>query len=401
MKPTMHIFAVVGLLLQSVAAQAQGWHYNGFVNQTLINTSDNYMFGDTNDNLSFDYRELALIVTGSLSEQVEFSSQLLSRKAGNSDDGTPRIDYGFLSWRFYENVSWSNSFRLGRLKAPVGFYNDTRDSPFTRNGVFLPQSIYLDRVRNYIMRADELMYLGEWRSDQWTLNWKLAGGKNIPDVEELADSFRLPDSLQPNFSSARVWHFQFIAEYDGGRIRMGYSENDSPNNFSLIFPPISGVIRSSADSHWRILSFEYNALKWSFTTEVERAVFVYHGLVIDPHNPNYKDYPESGYGQFSWNLNQQHSIFIRKEVHRFNRNDPDGSLYMTFPTAALLGIGKIDRYGRSTTLGWSYRPAATWLIRLDISQNTGVMQATLRDAPKGFQPQKDWNMAALAVSWRF
>jgi len=52
-------------------------------------------------------------------------------------------------------------------------------------------------------------------------------------------------------------------------------------------------------------------------------------------------------------------------------------------------------------VGWSYRPTPDWLVRLDVSKNTGVMHATLRDAPKGFVARKEWYMAALGLSWRF
>jgi len=103
MKRPLFLYAAMGLLPLSVTAQAQSWHVNGFVNQTLIYTSDNYLFGKTDDNVSADYRELAVIVNGALSERWDVSSQLLSRKAGSADDGTPRIDYGFISWRFYES----------------------------------------------------------------------------------------------------------------------------------------------------------------------------------------------------------------------------------------------------------------------------------------------------------
>jgi len=251
------------------------------------------------------------------------------------------------------------------------------------------------------MRADEIMYLGEWRSDTWTVNWKFAGGKNIPDTDELADSFNLPDALEPQFDSADVWHFQILADYDGGRIRMGYSEYDTPNRYSLRSTYLAGEIASSADSHWRIVSFEYNALKWNFTTELERAEFSYHGLSIDPADPDYQDFPESAYAQFGWNLTPKHTLYVRKELMHFNRYDHDGSEYVEFPGATLLGTQKIDRYAHISMLGWSFRPTPTWLIRFDVSKNTGVMHVTQRDAPSGFEPRKEWTSAAFAVSWRF
>ncbi len=399
MKQLRCYFAVA--LLMSSAAQAQDWHYNGFINQTLINTSDNFMFGSTDDNLSLDYRELALIVGGPVLPQVDFSSQLLSRKAGVADDGTPRIDYAFFSWRFFENISFTQGARIGRLKAPIGFFNDSRDSPFTRIGVFLPQSIYVDRIRNFIMRADEVMYFGEWRAEKWLLNWKLAYGKNSPDKEEMDDFFHKPESLALSFESSNVWHFQLLADYDEGRMRFGYSEFDSPSKFALNNFQGLGEISSEGDSHWRVASFEYNDVSWSFTAEYSRAVVKYNGFSPDLTDPNYKDYPEAAYAQLMWRFTSSQSIFIRKEQNYLNRNDADGEHYALFPIAEMANLIAADRYGFSNVIGWSYVPNPSWLIRLDLSKNTGLLFMTERDAPAGYQSKLHWNMAALSVAWRF
>lgn len=392
---------LLGLAVASNASANQ-WRFNGFINQTAINTSDNYFFGNTDDNLSGDYRELALIGSGPLTESIDFSAQLLSRKAGTASDGTPAIDYGFVSWRFSETFAVTQGLRLGRLKAPIGFYNDTRESPFTRNGIFLPQSIYLDRGRNYMMRADELMYFGEWRSDSWTINWKLAAGKNIPDEKELIDFFHLPESVNPKFTSANTWHFQVMSEYDGGRMRFGFSTYRAPNNYSLDLQILHlGHVDAEAISLWRIYSFEYNATDWSFTTEYEQATFDYNGSSPDPMNPGYKDYPEAGYAQLLWHVSQTQDIFFRREFIYFNKNDPDGSYNASLLGSRATGTTDLDRYAFSSVVGWGYRPAVDWLIRAELSHSRGGMWVTLRDAPEGFKLKKDWNMAAVAVSWRF
>ena len=51
------------------------------------------------------------------------------------------------------------------MKNPLGFYNDTRDVPFTRPSILLPQSIYFDRTRKLAIAADGVHLYGEYRSD--------------------------------------------------------------------------------------------------------------------------------------------------------------------------------------------------------------------------------------------
>jgi hypothetical protein len=43
----------------------------------------------------------------------------------------------------------------------LGLYNETRDVPFTHPGIFLPQVVYFDRVRNLVLSTDGAMLYGE------------------------------------------------------------------------------------------------------------------------------------------------------------------------------------------------------------------------------------------------
>ncbi|HET8706670.1 MAG TPA: hypothetical protein VFM46_10245, partial [Pseudomonadales bacterium] len=41
---------------------AENFHYSGFLNQALIHTSDNNFFGQSDDDVSADYREAGLLL---------------------------------------------------------------------------------------------------------------------------------------------------------------------------------------------------------------------------------------------------------------------------------------------------------------------------------------------------
>lgn len=129
-----------GLILsasQAVAAFSD-WHVNGFISQSALSTSDNAFLGHTDDTAAFDYREVALIARGPIFPTLEFSTQLLSRNAGVADNGSPQLDYCFLTWRWWDSEQFTHSFVIGKIKAPLGFYNEARESPFTRPSIFLP-----------------------------------------------------------------------------------------------------------------------------------------------------------------------------------------------------------------------------------------------------------------------
>ena len=96
---------------------------------------------------------------------LQFSVQGISRWAGKGSTGNVRLDYGFMDYTYYSGETGQLGIRLGRMKNPLGFYNDTRDVPFTRPSILLPQSIYFDRTRKLALAADGMHMYGEYRSD--------------------------------------------------------------------------------------------------------------------------------------------------------------------------------------------------------------------------------------------
>ncbi len=71
--------------------------------------------------------------------------------------------------------------RLGRIKTPLGLCNETRDVPFTRPSIFLPQAIYFDKVRNMLLSTDGIMVYGDLYSGHGDLSFTLSGGQPVVD----------------------------------------------------------------------------------------------------------------------------------------------------------------------------------------------------------------------------
>ena len=112
---------------------------HGFASLGYFNTTDNNFFGDTKqDSGDVDFWELGINGSWRALPNLQLSMQVVSRKAGEADDGDLRIDYGFLDYAFVSDVNKVLGVRLGRVINPLGLYNDTRDMPFTRPSILLP-----------------------------------------------------------------------------------------------------------------------------------------------------------------------------------------------------------------------------------------------------------------------
>ncbi len=108
------------------SAAALDYQVHGYAAQGFVYTDDNNFFGKSSDG-SFDYYEAGLNASVQVHPKLMFAAQGAIRDAGISDDGTLRLDYALADYRFLEEVDTTVGVRAGKVKNPLGFYNETRD----------------------------------------------------------------------------------------------------------------------------------------------------------------------------------------------------------------------------------------------------------------------------------
>jgi hypothetical protein len=110
---------------------------HGFVSPGFIVTTGNNYLAHTKRG-SFEFNEVGLNFTVPLTDKLRTGIQLFSRDLGPIGNYTPHADWFYLD---YKHDDWFG-IRAGRVKIPVGLYNDTVDIDAGRVQVLLPQSIY-------------------------------------------------------------------------------------------------------------------------------------------------------------------------------------------------------------------------------------------------------------------
>jgi len=146
---------------------------HGFFTQNAINTSGNNMYGDSKNSVSTDYSEAGLNAYYTPFEKVSFSMQVLYRNAGEVDNDKVDIDYAFVDFNLNEYESGDYGLRLGRVKNPLGLYNETRDVAFTTPSIILPQGIYYDRSRALLRATDGAEFHLHQRFNSDDISFKL------------------------------------------------------------------------------------------------------------------------------------------------------------------------------------------------------------------------------------
>jgi hypothetical protein len=363
---------------------------HGFLSQGYVKTSVNNFYGNSEDG-SWDFREIGLNASYQLRPNLLFAGQLLSRTAGEMDDGGVRVDYALLDYAPIMDARSRLAFRLGRLKNPLGFYNDTRDVPFTRSSIFLPQSIYFDRVRNLELSADGVGINGDLSTDWGEFNLQLNYGKLV--VDENVERAYIFTDWPGEMKTDRPWLTgRILHSLDGGRVRLAASVATGEINYhpGAYDPLADGAI----DILFWVLSFQYNEELWSLTAEYMNEPVEWKDF--GPLSP-FRDgaTAEGWYAQLALRPWPDWEFLLRYDVSYLNKDDRLGE-----KTSAALGVRAYATYSKDLTLGVRWDLTEQFMLRAEYHIVEGGSWLSSRENDLA-TIDKYWEMFALSASYRF
>lgn len=364
---------------------------HGFLTQGAVFTSDNNFFGESEDGGSLDFREIGVNFSLRPHPDFQLSGQLLSHRAGESDEGQVRVDYALLDWTAISGERGLAGVRLGRVKNPYGFYNKTRDVAFTRPSIILPQSIYFDRTRNVTMASDGLELYLERYGEAGNFSANLVMG--WPDVSDKASevAFLGRDRAgKPDADFAQL--FQAMYEGDGGRYRLGLTA--AWVNISYR-PGINDPLQAGHfDFDPLVFSGQYNAENWSLTGE-----YALRHSKISGFGPRFPDNAltgESYYLQGTYRLGLKWEALLRYDVLYNDRNDRDGK-----ELNAATGRPAFVSYAKDWTVGLRYDVTPSFMVRAEYHRVDGTAWLPGLDNPDPSSLERRWDMFMLLGSFRF
>lgn len=402
-----HLGLLLILATTNVAAKASDdWLKNiqvhGFATQGLIFTTDNNFYGDS-DHGSADFTELGINANMQFSPKIRLAGQLLSRHAGDMDNGSLRVDYALLDINLLASSQGNIGFYLGRIKTPLGLYNETRDVGHTRASVFTQQAIYFDKVRDLTMSADGLHFYAEYFLDNGTLLLQAGVGYPLPDdnVEQTYLGQNWAGNLEANqlASAGRIMY-----EHDGGRWVFALSGASLELDFKAAATDPLNSGRLEID--YTILSAQFNGEKWQLTAEgaVQKSNFVGLGGLY-----NDADVKPLGFTlETKYRFTPKWQAFIRSESFFLDRDDKYGRL-----AAKKRQILSDTFYGGQLPIQPAYNSYShAWIIggRWDINNNLMAAAdyhiikggAILSGADNDMNTTKKyWDMFAISLSYRF
>ena len=374
---------------------------HGFLSQGYVKTTAtrNDVFGDsTRGRGSFDFREIGINASYRPLTNLQFSGQLLSRQTGEDSKGGIRIDYGFVDYTAISTESKELGVRLGRTKNPFGFYNDTRDVPFTRPSILLPQSIYFDRTRNLALASDGVQLYGESRSDWGDIALQFVTG--FPQVSDNSTEAAILRKNQPGELTTELSYIgRLIYERNGGRLRLALSGGQVKVGYDPATKSELGA--GSFGFIPLIFSAQYNAERWSITSEYALRHIELNGFDNPPYVPtgrvDQSFTGESVYLQGIYRFSPAWEAVLRYDVLFMDRKDRDGSEFNKknprFPAHS--------RFSKDLTVGLRWNITPSIMLRGEYHRINGTGWLSSLDNPNPAITDQHWNLFAAQISYRF
>jgi hypothetical protein len=368
------------------------WH--GFVAQGVINVNHSD-FIDKDKGLSLKLTEIGINSSYRLSDQFRVAGQLVYLNGGNRYSEGVRLDYLLLDWQLLNSEKWQVNLFLGRFKNNHWLHSNTRDVPFARPSIILPQSIYFDGFRDIAMGSDGVAFRANYSDNKlgeidFNLSYgasqindkskhillsDLAAGKGKQDFDAQASIY-----WRPHFSQWRFGLSLLDSDFD-------YYQSNKPEPF------VDGVF----SFQFYTVNAIYEGEQWEFSSELYQQRFVTDGFYFPT---SLQDRIGNGiYLQTRYQLNNDITLLARAEKFYLDKNDKNG---VKFEQASGGLIPRYFAFQNELTFGFSYDIHAKLRVQFEqhFVQGTGRLNPIVLPNTQ-INDHKYWQVTALQLMYWF
>jgi len=381
-------------LIASSSAQAEdlvfkNWQWHGFAAQGLIDVNGSDFVNDSN-NISTELTELGLNTSVQLYSNVRLAGQLVYLDGGNRYHKGARVDYLLLDWAFINNTNWQANLYLGRFKNVHWLYSSTRDIPFARPSIILPQSVYFDGFRDIAVGGDggalKLSYSDDNYGD-FDFNFSYGASPISKEQGQLILSKLAQGKIKQDFDAQASFYWQPAFS----PWRFGLSFLNSDFSYEKTTPDFFNDAKFSFQFY--TLNALYEGEKWEFSSEVYQEHFVVNGFY---QNDFLRDNLGQGmYVQSRYQVNDDLKLLIRYENFYADKDDKKGK------RLAQNSGGLIPSYfafQNDTVIGLSYDFANNIKIRLEHHWMDGGARLTPVVLPNPLiNNRQHWQISAVQL----
>ena len=414
-RSTITSLLAVGLLPIAVSVYAAKPQINGFVSQGFVYSSENPVYQEDTGG-HFDFRELGVNTTWQATNHLRFAAQAISRKLGELDDGSPKLDFALLDYSVNVGKNSLAGIRLGRVKNQYGLYNSTRDVPHARPGVLTPQSVYFETFRDALLSVDGFNVYFTNSSAWGEISINAYNGKT--DIEsEVIEVQIFSAEVEGGFEDADISGFSIAFTPSGvSGFSLVYSLLDASMELedTPIFTPeeqlLAGlelfndplsftnyITSTKIEPKLNLLSSQFSRGDWVFTGEYLLVDITFSDVEVLGQPMGSDEFQLRGYYlQAEWLFNEEVSFYSRFEDLVYNIDDKRGQEF-----ADAVGGNPVTQYTQSYTVGARWYITPDFSLSGEYSKNEGT---AFINGPESIDYQslvEDWDLLLLQMSYHF
>ncbi|MFH1217287.1 MAG: hypothetical protein V1706_12365 [Pseudomonadota bacterium] len=369
---------------------------NGFLSQGYIESRGNNFLGDSLDG-SFQLNEFGLTINSVLTDNLRFGFQLLSRDLGEEGNNDVLLDWAVADYR------WQDWFglRLGKVKLPIGLYNQGRDTDFLRPMIFLPQSIYDENKRTLLVAARGGSIYGNISfGGNGDLDYQAYYG--AVDYREDSGQSRgmelLVNGMARQQKRGAVSDFEADNRYVYGgslvytppfdALRLGVSYFTGKTDFDFEVGGVDGDA-SGNNKDFIVLSMEYSRPDWRIAAEYSEFTAARTALGVDVPGGR----SQGAYVQLCYHLYEPLVLSALYDVFYADKNDHGGSNFVAQGQPDFLG------WRKDFGVGIRWNITNSWIVKAEQHWVDGASLQLPIFNPQGVE--EHWSYFVLKTSFNF
>ncbi|MCW8831861.1 MAG: hypothetical protein OQK03_00895, partial [Colwellia sp.] len=326
---------------------------------------------------------------------LRLAGQVVYLDGGNRLDDGVRVDYALVDWSAYNSENWQVNLYFGRYKNYHWLYSSTRDVPFTRPSIILPQSVYFDGFRDIAVGADGGAVKISHSSDTLgNFDFNISTGSSPISTEQtqiIMGDHALGDMKQTHDIQASLYWQPFVSPW-----RLGLALLDSDFEYNAAE---QGDFFQDADITLQrvIANVLYEGENWEFSGEILQERFVLDDFYFEGFHQD--NIGQGIYVQSQYKVNKDLTLLARYERFYANKDDKNGH-DLEDSTQGL--IPHYFGYQHDATFGLSYDLADNLRLQFEYHYIEGTARLTPVVLPNPqVNDNENWQLWAMHLMYWF
>lgn len=372
---------------------------HGFASQGYLKSTGNDYLSVPTEKGSFEYNEVGVNFSTNITEKLRLGIQLISRDLGDTGNNEVKLDWAVADYKWRDELG----LRFGKVKRPMGLYNEGRDVDMLRTFVLLPQGIYNEGLRDFQNSSEGFGIYGsitagalgsfDYQSVLGAPSMEASDNKEVKLITALVPGLDLDDvDLTTYYASDSqiIWNTPLTGLRLGGTISFSKNKIEAPLPYTLPDGSTTLDLELKEQGSYT-LSVEYQWSGLTLAAEYQlmpvKAELNIEGLPFDSMKS------ESYYASASYRFTDWLEAGAYYSVYYVMRGDDEGEFveYLGYPDYA----------------GWQKEAVVTlridlnpnWILKLEGHRINGVGQVFENTDIDDLE--EDWSLFAVKTTVSF